>query len=232
MITRTLGGRGPRSQPRGPTVHQPSRRANSCPYVDDFIIWDGADADATGILGYADSGDSYASGMGTGTTSGDKCRVRSNNYGDLLFHSFSDQSISYERRSCSGDTTDGLYSQIDGWGNANQAAVVTVTMGGNDLGFTDLVWYCVITPYTGLNTGSRNRKLCIDCENKARDHMNDISDQGLRAHLKEGYLRILRKTARRDPDVYVASYQTFFKEDTTDCDQSSFHYWWQDLAII
>ncbi|KAH8903035.1 SGNH hydrolase [Coniochaeta sp. PMI_546] len=205
-------------------VHQSKPRANSCPYINDFIVWDGNDEGASGITGYAHFGDSYASGMGTGTTSGDKCRVGSNNYGDLIYQLLNDKSISYERRSCSGDTTDGLYNKIDAWGNAAQVTVATLTMGGNDLGFADLVYYCVITPNTAQPFGSVNRKWCVDAENKARDHMNDMSDNGLRARLKDGYLRILRKSGRRDLNMYVAGYPVFFNEETTDCDQSSFHY--------
>lgn len=162
--------------------------------------------------------------MGTGTTSGDKCRVGSNNYGDLIYRNINDESISYERKSCSGDTTDGLYNHIDAWNNAGQVSVVTLTMGGNDLGFADLVYYCVITPNTAQPLGSVNRKWCVDAENKARDHMNVVTENGLRAKLKAGYMRILRKTGRRDTNLYVAGYPTFFNEETTNCDQSSFHY--------
>lgn len=179
-------------------VKQFKSRAESCPLMDDFIIWDGSDEDlnSIGVRGYAHFGDSYASGMGTGTTTWNKCRVGSNNYGDLLYQYFGDSSLPYERRSCSGDTTDGLYAQIEGWSNAPQVNVVTLTIGGNDLGFSDLVKDCVVSwgSHPSLvNTGAALRKSCLEDETKARDHMNDLSENGLRARMKEAYLRILSK---------------------------------------
>lgn len=213
-----------RRRPGSLAVHQSRPRADTCPYIDDFIVWDGDDENSNGITGYTHFGDSYASGMGTGTTEGSKCRVGSNNYGDLIYNFLDDKSISYERRSCSGDTTDGLYVQIDGWGNAAQASVVTLTMGGNDLNFSDLVYYCVVTPNTAQLVGALNRKWCVEAEDRARNHMEDLSDKGLRARLKDAYLRILRKTGRRDTNLYVTGYPTFFNEETADCDDSSFHY--------
>ncbi|KAF3920067.1 hypothetical protein AA313_de0200233 [Arthrobotrys entomopaga] len=204
-----------------------ARRSDICPLVDDYILWDGADPDDTSIAitGYVHFGDSYASGMGTGETSTDSCRVGSNNYGDLLYQWLNDNSISYERHSCSGDTTDGLNNQIQKWNNAAVSSVGTVTIGGNDLGFSDLVYYCVITPNTA-RLGSTNRANCVDAENKARAHMTDSSDQGLQAKFTAAYLNILNKANSRAFQLYVTSYPLFFNQDTTDCQFSSFHYWW------
>jgi hypothetical protein len=52
-----------------------------CALDKDYIVVDGAedDEDELSIMKYVHFGDSYASGMGTGTTSGDSCRVGSNN---------------------------------------------------------------------------------------------------------------------------------------------------------
>jgi hypothetical protein len=50
-----------------------------CPYVNDYVVVDGTDPDGIAVTGYVHFGDSYASGMGTATTSGDSCRVGSNN---------------------------------------------------------------------------------------------------------------------------------------------------------
>jgi hypothetical protein len=36
----------------------------------------------------------------------------------------------------------------------------------------------------------------------------------------------LDKSGRRDFQLYVAGYPLFFNEDTSDCDNASFHYWW------
>ncbi|KAL2128447.1 hypothetical protein VTI74DRAFT_9185 [Chaetomium olivicolor] len=199
-------------------------QSRQLPLMDDFIICDGSEEDlnSIGFLGYAHFGDSYPSGMGTGTTEGNKCRVDSNNYGDLVYRYIGDSSLPYERRSCSGDTTDGLYGQIDGWGNAPEVNVVTLTIGGNDLGFSTLVKECVIS-WGVFTTGGGLRERCLKAEDATRAHMTDLSDNELRARLKEAYVRILRKTGRRDTNLYVAGYPAFFNEETTDCNDSSFH---------
>jgi hypothetical protein len=80
-----------------------------------------------------------------------------------------------------------------------------------------------VTPNTAP-LGSTNRNLCVDEENKARAHMQDMGETGLRARLKEAYLRTLRKTGRADTNLYVTGYPAFFNEETTDYDDSSFHY--------
>ncbi|KAF2268066.1 SGNH hydrolase [Lojkania enalia] len=193
-----------------------------CPIYDDYIQWDEEVAD---IEGYVHFGDSYGAGMGTGTTTGDGCRVGQNNFGDLLYRWLDDDSIPFEKKVCSGDTTKGLNRQIDEWSDPGKATVGTVSIGGNDVGFSDLVWYCVITPNTA-RLGSTNRANCVEAENKARDMMKDEGENGIKAKLKAAYKKILDKSARDDFHLYVTSYVGFFNHDTTDCDKSTFHYWW------
>ena len=60
------------------------RQTDSCPIMDDYLVIDG-DENAISVTGYVHFGDSYASGMGTGTTSSDSCRVGSNNCESLQF---------------------------------------------------------------------------------------------------------------------------------------------------
>jgi hypothetical protein len=132
--------------------------------------------------------------------------------------------ISYERRSCSGDTVDGLNAQIDAWSNADRATLGTVTIGGNDVGFSDLVWYCVITPNNAI-LGSVTRSHCVDAEQKANDIMDDNGPDSLRARLKNAFLKILDKSGSRGFHLYVSNYPAFFNEETTDCNDASFHYW-------
>ncbi|CAO2648048.1 Nn.00g089700.m01.CDS01 [Neocucurbitaria sp. VM-36] len=152
-----------------------------CPLYDDYIVFDGNGEE---IVGYVHFGDSYGAGMGTGSTSGDACRVGENNFGELLYKSWGDNSISFETKVCSGDTTKGLNRQIEEWKDPAKANVGTVSIGGNDVGFIDLVRYCILTPNTApTRTGA-------------------------------------------DFKLYVTNYAAFFNFDTTDCDKSTFHYWW------
>ncbi|KAF5511096.1 Lipase [Colletotrichum siamense] len=201
---------------------------DSCPMAD-YVVWDGDDESArTRVAGYAHFGDSYASGMGTGTTSGDACRVGSNNYGDLIYKWLNDDSIAWEGpKSCSGDTTVELMQKLDAWSTAADTNVVTLTIGGNDLGFSDLVWYCIITPNTA-RLGSTNRKNCEEAQEKAFAMIQDEGDDGFKAKLKAAYTKVLQKghDAGTDIMLYVAGYPVFFNTLTEDCKDSSFHYWW------
>lgn len=57
---------------------------NACPVPDEYLVIDGEDEPTTRVRGYAHFGDSFASGMGTGSTSWDSCRVGSNNCKSFL----------------------------------------------------------------------------------------------------------------------------------------------------
>lgn len=168
-------------------------RQSSCPADSDIILSDGAIPVGT----YAHFGDSYAAGMGTGTTSGDKCRVGSNNFGRLIYTYMADTNINYDEKVCSGDSLTGLSNQINSWSTASDTSIATLSVGGNDIGFADLYWYCVTTPNT-IRFGSTNRANCVAAENKAREYMSDVGPTGLRYNLKEAYLSILNKA---DHDV-------------------------------
>ncbi|KAK6065946.1 esterase family protein [Seiridium cupressi] len=201
------------------------RRADACNANDDYIAWDGDGDDAVAIGGYVHFGDSYAAGMGTGTTSTDKCRVGSNNYGTLLYQSFADSTIPFQSTACSGDTLTGLASQISSWSTSDVSTVGTVSIGGNDVGFSDMAYYCLLTPNT-VYLGSQNRAYCTDAKTKAYNMMSDTSESGLRYKLTQAYISTLNKANKDDFHLYVTGYPSFFNYDTSDCQYSSFHYWW------
>lgn len=204
---------------------------SSCPDYSDALA---IDQDLTQpINGYAHFGDSYAAGMGTATTSGDSCRRGSNNYGELLFQWLGEGSFS--DYACSGDTTVGLGRQIDRFALQNTGGhmISTLTMGGNDVLFSEIVRNCVIT--MGLDwptSGEQYRKDCLATEDKARGMIQDTGPDGLGAKLMAGYKRILdtaesSKTSRpfRSMQLFVPGYVGFFNHDTVDCDFTSFYYW-------
>jgi hypothetical protein len=172
--------------------NSPRQTSDRCEGYDDYIM---IDKPGDEIEGYVHFGDSYGAGMGTGTTSGDKCRVGENNFGDLLYKSWGDNKMPFEKKVCSGDTTTGLDRQIEEWKDPGKANVGTVSIGGNDLGFSDMAWYCILTPNTG-HFGFTNRADCINAENKARRLMRDEGANGLKAKLKASYIKILQKSGR------------------------------------
>ncbi|KAL4747545.1 SGNH hydrolase-type esterase domain-containing protein [Aspergillus terricola var. indicus] len=206
-----------REEPSGATIKATCIRYDD--YLPDLL------EPAYRVDGYVAFGDSYSAGMGTGSTLSGPCRVGSNNYLQLLFEKIGEVGVKVENKMCSGDTTIGLARQIREWSSASTATIATLTIGGNDLGFSDLVRNCVITPNTA-HFGSYYRQKCIEAEDKARAPMQDTGAQGLRSKLKEAYKCILTKSSMEDFHLFVTSYIGFFNHDTTDGDKSTFHYWW------
>lgn len=60
-------------------------------------------------------------------------------------------------------------------------------IGGNDLGFFDFVWYCVIM-FNIVYWGSINCKNCEEVEKKVCVYMDDSLFNGLCVWLKDVYL--------------------------------------------
>ncbi|KAH1500885.1 hypothetical protein KXX06_001443, partial [Aspergillus fumigatus] len=193
-----------------------------CVRHDDVMFDQGSGFEISGLVSF---GDSFAAGMGTATTTRDRCRVGGNNYSDLIHQHLGDDRISIEKKVCSGDTTTGLRRQIDEWTGASRANMATLTMGGNDLGFSNIVWYCVITPIS-KPFGPSNPENCAAAKDKARALMNDQGESGLRYKLKTLYKSIVVKAQAYDFFLLVTGYTGFFNHDTTDCDKSTFHYLW------
>ncbi|KAI0451451.1 SGNH hydrolase-type esterase domain-containing protein [Xylaria acuta] len=191
------------------------RRAPTSCTLPDYIVWDKDEDEGLKVTGYAHFGDSYASGIGTGVTTGDKCRIGSNNYGDLINNFFDDESVVWPGPlSCSGDTTVELVKRIDGWKTAKNTNVATLTIGGNDVGFSDL---------------------CAALMQEASDIMDDGSDDGLKAGLTAAYLKIMQEGLdAHGPglDLYVAGYPSFFESETEDCNYSSFDFYWSGYHYV
>lgn len=98
--------------------------------------------------GYVAFGDSYAAGIGTGTTSMDGCRRGEFSYPKQIA-SYSPSDIDFQNLPCSGAKLEhvlsgGPSSQIDAWTNPGNADIATLTIGGNDLGFYNILTACVI----------------------------------------------------------------------------------------
>lgn len=100
----------------------------------------GAAQAATG--GYVALGDSYSSGNGAGSyisSSGD-CERSNNAYPELWDKANSPSSFSFA--ACSGATTSSVTSgQLSGL--SSSTALVSITVGGNDVGFSDVMTSCV-----------------------------------------------------------------------------------------
>jgi hypothetical protein len=61
--------------------------------------------------------------------------------------------------------------------------------------FSNLVWYCVMTPNTAEIPSTTGQK-CTEAKDKANQLMEDTGDDGLRSKLKKAYKRFLDKSGR------------------------------------
>ncbi|MET9231825.1 SGNH/GDSL hydrolase family protein [Lentzea sp. NPDC003310] len=88
---------------------------------------------------YVALGDSYASGAGAGSYVDGSCRRSSNAYPALQGAEFP----LFRFVACSGATTKSLRSQFRAL--TSNTTFVTITIGGNDLGFTDVLTTCTLS---------------------------------------------------------------------------------------
>ncbi|MBM7863372.1 SGNH/GDSL hydrolase family protein [Lentzea nigeriaca] len=87
---------------------------------------------------YVALGDSYASGAGAGSYVDGSCRRSSNAYPALRGKDF----LSFRFVACTGATTKSVTSQVKAITPAT--TLVTITIGGNDLGFVDVMTTCTL----------------------------------------------------------------------------------------
>jgi lysophospholipase L1-like esterase len=99
--------------------------------------------------GYVAFGDSYAAGIGAGSTSGDGCRVGLLSYPNQLniWVESLQPNIDFQNLPCSGAVVTevlqgGSKSQIDKWTNPSKADRATLSIGGNDIGFYNVLTSC------------------------------------------------------------------------------------------
>ncbi|MEI7034236.1 SGNH/GDSL hydrolase family protein [Streptomyces pratensis] len=112
--------------------------------------------------GYAALGDSYSSGVGAGNylpDSGD-CRRSANAYPHLWARANSPASFDFV--ACSGATTSSVAGNQLGVLNAS-TSLVSVTAGGNDVGFADVMTDCVLS----------SEAVCVNSVNAAVARMNN-----------------------------------------------------------
>lgn len=119
----------------------------------------GATALAQSSVNYVALGDSYSSGDGAGGTYGDgSCNQSSNSYPALW--AAQNAPASYTDEACSGATTSSIISsQLSPL--SSSTSLVSVTAGGNDVGFADVMITCVL-----LSTSS-----CVSAIDQAESEM-------------------------------------------------------------
>jgi lysophospholipase L1-like esterase len=140
---------------------------------------------------YAALGDSYSSGVGAGSygSSGD-CKRSANAYPQLWANAHAGTTLQF--LACSGAKTSDALTQI---GSINSGTtLVTISIGGNDAGFTDVITTCTL--------GSD--QTCIDRVNTAKTYVNST----LPPLLDNVYAKIKAKAP--DARLLVVGYPVFY----------------------
>lgn len=151
-----------------------------------------APANAAGA-NYVSLGDSYSSGVGTGGPySGGNCSRSSTAYPQLWANSHSPASFTFA--ACSGARTGDVLSSQVGSLQSN-TTLVTISIGGNDAGFTDVITTCTLNDDT----------TCVNRVNTAKAFVNNE----LPAKLDSVYAAI--KQHSPSARVIVLGYPHFYK---------------------
>jgi lysophospholipase L1-like esterase len=178
---------------------------------------------------YAAFGDSYAAGMGAGSTTwspwpASSCRKGTGSFGrQLSLHTTNVVRVdhTFGDNYCSGDTTDGANKRINDWKDSEKATLATLSVGGNDLNFADLVEKCIVTPF--------NRKKyiqeCKDTRAALEKKLTDTGPDSFREKLGATYKALLAKATNPDFQLYVTGYPRFFNDYTEYCDKVTFSFW-------
>lgn len=95
---------------------------------------------ASGTINYVALGDSYSSGDGAGNYSDGSCLESANAYG-VLWHNAHGGTFTNE--TCAGATTSDVINSELGPLSAS-TTLVTITIGGNDVGFASVMETCVL----------------------------------------------------------------------------------------
>lgn len=167
--------------------------------------------------GYVAFGDSYAAGIGTGMTDSGGCRQGQFSYPKQLAKIATDTvgDVDFQNYPCSGAVVSdvlegGGKSQIDKWKNPKNADIATISIGGNDVGFYNVLTACVLR--VGLF------KLPGNCDEQVKKAHDIINGRDLSTDINLALNQILAKSGRDDFKVYVTGYPAFFNDQTDYCD--------------
>lgn len=158
-----------------------------------------ADASAAGAYKhYVALGDSYAAGTGLPQATNDTCKRSTSSYASLLAATY--KPAVFKDVTCSGATTKSLWNkqgpqapQVNAL--TKDTDLVTVTLGGNDLGFTETLTQCVVASQLG-NTCKASVAKTLDAKldyvaSRTRDMITDISRRSPNARIVlVGYPRL------------------------------------------
>jgi lysophospholipase L1-like esterase len=148
-------------------------------------------------LEYAAVGDSFAAGVGAGSYLDSSCYRSSKSYPRLLDADANRRLVSFP--ACSGASTVETVAQVATI--ATTAKVVTVTVGGNDVGFSDVMRNCFVLQSSSCQS-SIDAGAAIAASQEFRDDVAAV-------------IAAIRARTEPDAKVVVAGYPLLFHENSS-----------------
>ncbi|KAK8855313.1 Lipase 1 [Apiospora arundinis] len=187
-------------------------------------------------VGFVALGDSYSAGIGTGFEGKeDECRLGLGAYPQLIASDLAAKhggpnntnNTSFQFLSCTGSTTDdllvgGAASQIDDLNASRPVDFALLTVGGNDLGFFEVMNACIFRFYN-FYSGTCETALA---HAQARLDSPDF-DQRLFVVITELLDKVRWEKKRPGFRITVTGYARFFDAETEACDDMSLGVWWR-----
>ncbi|KAK8035182.1 hypothetical protein PG993_010177 [Apiospora rasikravindrae] len=199
-------------------------------------LLEGGEARHRPHVGFVALGDSYSAGIGTGVVGKENdCRRSLGAYPQLIAldlaaeHGGLPNSTSFQFLSCTGATTDEILSgggsshasQIDALNASRPIDFALLTVGGNDLGFFDVMNACIFRFYN-FYSGT-----CETALEHAQDRLDSRDfDERLYVVITE-LLDKVRWEKKPRFRVTVTGYAQFFNDRTEACDEMSLGVWWR-----
>ncbi|TGJ88095.1 hypothetical protein E0Z10_g660 [Xylaria hypoxylon] len=174
--------------------------------------------------GFVALGDSYSAGIGTGVEGEENdCRRGIHAYSQLI--AADRRPTSFQFLSCTGATTSNVMvggdeSQIDLLNASLPVDFALLSIGGNDLGFFEVINACVFRFYN-FYSGT--------CETALAHSRGLLESDEFEIHLRIVVMEILDKVRwEKKPrfSITVTGYARFFNEHTDGCDDMSFGIWY------
>lgn len=181
--------------------------------------------------GFVALGDSYSAGIGTGFNGSEAdCRLGFHAYPVLIRNDMmtaqSDDPTTFQHLSCTGSTIEdvlagGDHSQIDLFNTTDSADFALLSIGGNDLGFFDIMNSCIFRFYS-FYSGT--------CEAALARSEQQIASPEFDSHLRLLIMEILDRVQwEKRPwfTITITGYARFFNAETKECDDYSLGMWWR-----
>ncbi|KAI9167330.1 SAGA-associated factor 73 [Paramyrothecium foliicola] len=181
--------------------------------------------------GFIALGDSYSAGIGTGFNgTEDDCRHGLHGYPILIHEDLEDTEgpnrTTFQHLACTGSTIDDMLagspvSQIDQFNTTSTADFALLSIGGNDLGFFEIMNNCIFRfygPYSGT------------CEMALQNSEQAIAGKDFEHRLRIAIMEILDRVKwEKRPwfTITVTGYAQFFNAETEDCDERSLAVWYR-----